>query len=301
MRSAADISAYHQLVAGLKASDGKVEHFATIWARVTVAKLLSPMAWFTYGEMVAAFVTVYKPLTAKGKPAATAGSLPSMPRARCSSVKFLLDNLAVLGVRELALAFASTEETSSSFGHFNAQVQALVKASKVASVPVRSAASAAHRISVTPAPLTIAFQVSDLIAALHDADADALECVTSELADLQAMISVIAQGQCVLAAILHARGRQRPHSSGGWPEQPPMRSMADSFAARGMFLNKPNPQGAVLLRRGPRKGMVADQGYALDPRGPTAAIAKAIFREPDSARALAAAGRSKLVSCDTGG
>lgn len=59
-----------------------------------------------------------------------------------------------------------------------------------------------------------------------------------------------------------------------------MRSMADSFAARGMFLNTPNWQGPVLVQHGPRKGMIADPGYGPDPRGPTRAQPKPPFHEP---------------------
>ena len=122
-----------------------------------------------------------------------------MPRGRCSAIKYLLDNLDVAGVAELATAFASPESAIRSFGAFNARLRELVKTN---AVPAEEETS--------------------------------------------------------------------------WAK---MHSMADSFAARGLYLNTPNWQGPVLVRRGPRKGMVADPGYCSDPRGPTRARPRPTFHE----------------------
>jgi hypothetical protein len=119
-----NIETYVELTKAMKSADTTAENKATPWARATLAGLLNTD--LTVATMTSALIAAYKPRTSTGKLAATMGALPASPRGRANTMKYIMDNIGVPGVRDVVDVFVSG--TKGSIAELHRDVKAAIKA-----------------------------------------------------------------------------------------------------------------------------------------------------------------------------
>lgn len=153
--TAAPIETYADITEKARKADVTGGNAATPWARATFAKMAeqdeSGGFPFTYKLMVATVCAVYSHTNNTGKAGGTVGSLKdcgkpgySAMSARLTTVKRILDEVAVDGVKPLLEAFVASDKASDSFAMLDKNVREAVKqaAKALANSPAILAAKA---------------------------------------------------------------------------------------------------------------------------------------------------------------
>lgn len=121
-----NIADYAEATKAMKSADTTAENKATPWARLTLTGLVG--GELTIATMTAALCAAYKPKTAQGKPATTIGALPASPRGRANTMKYIMDNLGVAGVRPVVDLFvADNKDAPKSIAALHTAVKAAIK------------------------------------------------------------------------------------------------------------------------------------------------------------------------------